>query len=479
MESRKRSKVGYLIANMGWMTISNFASKILVFLMVPFYTRVLTQAGYGFYDLGYTAVTLCVPLLTLNVGESIMRFAIVEKDKIPEYFSTALLVSLVLVFFACIATVICPIAVPLTSPFGEALEGSFILAAAYVLYVLFSQFARGVDQVKTMAFGGLINAAFLMIFSYVFVLGMGFRVFGCYLGAAFAFVVAAAFIAIRCKFWIYLSKPSWRSIRTLAVYGMPLSINSLGWWINSSLGRYAVAVFCGVSPAGMLAAAYKIPSIPKAIQQVFVQAWQISSIKEYDENDTDGFFGRTYDVVCCLSTILISGILLLLPAIATVMFSTEFFDAWIYVPLLLVGLLFDCLSSVIGSVFSARGDTRPIATSAVVSVLVAVGVCIASVPIIGNWGAAFSSMFSSLIIWAMRLRFSRRYIRMKTNRSILIKCLAILSIQTALAIILPLSITWAIVQTLCFALIIVACKSALQYLTILKKVVTTIAKRKS
>ena len=81
-------KIIYLIKNMGWMTISNFGSKILIFLLVPFYTRVLTTEEYGIYDISYTIVVLCVPLLTASIAESVMRFVIIDNDKTDVIFSS-------------------------------------------------------------------------------------------------------------------------------------------------------------------------------------------------------------------------------------------------------------------------------------------------------------------------------------------------------------------------------------------------------
>lgn len=39
------------IKNVGLLTIANFGSKILVFLLVPLYTNVLSTSDYGTYDL--------------------------------------------------------------------------------------------------------------------------------------------------------------------------------------------------------------------------------------------------------------------------------------------------------------------------------------------------------------------------------------------------------------------------------------------
>lgn len=44
-------KYKYLFKNIGIMTISNFGTKILSFLMVPLYTNLLSTSEYGTYDL--------------------------------------------------------------------------------------------------------------------------------------------------------------------------------------------------------------------------------------------------------------------------------------------------------------------------------------------------------------------------------------------------------------------------------------------
>ena len=65
----------YLIKNTGVLTISNFSSKILTFLMVPLYTNVLTTAEYGTYDLSISTVSLLTPILSLNVVDGVMRYS--------------------------------------------------------------------------------------------------------------------------------------------------------------------------------------------------------------------------------------------------------------------------------------------------------------------------------------------------------------------------------------------------------------------
>ena len=69
-----------LFNNLGLLTISNFGSKILTFLLVPLYTNILTTGEYGIYDLYITTTLLLSPVFSLNIADAVMRFAL-EKGK--------------------------------------------------------------------------------------------------------------------------------------------------------------------------------------------------------------------------------------------------------------------------------------------------------------------------------------------------------------------------------------------------------------
>ena len=73
------SKNKYLIKNTIALSIGNFGSKLIAFFLVPLYTNVLTTAEYGTIDLITIIGTVVVPLITLNIQESVLRFAM-DKD---------------------------------------------------------------------------------------------------------------------------------------------------------------------------------------------------------------------------------------------------------------------------------------------------------------------------------------------------------------------------------------------------------------
>ena len=75
----ENSRNSYLIKNTIIFTLGNLGSKLISFFLIPLYTNALTTAEYGVVDLVATVGTVAVPILTLNICESVMRFAL-DKD---------------------------------------------------------------------------------------------------------------------------------------------------------------------------------------------------------------------------------------------------------------------------------------------------------------------------------------------------------------------------------------------------------------
>ena len=71
----------YLLKNIGLLTLSNFGTKILLFLLLPLYTSILTVEEYGLYDFINTTITLLIPVLTFNISEAVIRF-LLEKGEV-------------------------------------------------------------------------------------------------------------------------------------------------------------------------------------------------------------------------------------------------------------------------------------------------------------------------------------------------------------------------------------------------------------
>lgn len=104
-------------------------------------------------------------------------------------------------------------------------------------------------------------------------------------------IISATYLSVLVRIWEYIDfeakDPQLK--REMLNYSIPLIATVVGWWINSTADRYVVSFIVGVSANGLLSVAYKIPQIINTLQGIFIQAWQISAIKEYGDNETANF----------------------------------------------------------------------------------------------------------------------------------------------------------------------------------------------
>ena len=72
------------------LAIGSFSSKVLVFLLVPFYTRVLSQSEYGTANLITQACNLLMPLVSAGIANAVIRFALQKGSNKKGIFSMGL-----------------------------------------------------------------------------------------------------------------------------------------------------------------------------------------------------------------------------------------------------------------------------------------------------------------------------------------------------------------------------------------------------
>ena len=66
----------YLAKNTALFALNSIGTRIISFLLVPLYTNAFHTAEFGGVDLVSAISTIFVPIITLNIGEAVMRFSL-------------------------------------------------------------------------------------------------------------------------------------------------------------------------------------------------------------------------------------------------------------------------------------------------------------------------------------------------------------------------------------------------------------------
>ena len=396
------NRTKYLLKNVGLLTISNFSSKILVFLLVPLYTSVLTTSEYGTYDLIISTVSLLYPILTFNISDAVMRFTMDNRygnrDVITTGFKYILLSSVITAIISCVLSLV---------EVWNGLRIYFLLYyISYTFNQYFTQMAKGLEKVFDMAISGVISSLTMVTGNIIFLLVFKWGLDGFFLAVILSQSLSAIYFFIRTKAWQYVifRAQDKKVANTMLHYSVPLIATSLGWWVNNSLDKYEVTFLRGVAANGLLSVSYKIPSILNVVQQIFIQAWQISAIKEYGEHESSEFYGKTFITINMMMCAICAALILLTRPLASILYAKEFYSAWEFVPFLLISSVLNCAAGLLGPVLSAKQDTKTMMWSAIIGASVNAVLNFVLIFFMGIQGATIATMISSFIIYYIRRR---------------------------------------------------------------------------
>lgn len=431
-------RLRFLAKNTGILAVSNFASKILVFLLVPLYTRILSTSDVGLFDLIVSTVTLLAPVLTCNISEAVMRFSMDENCSKADVARIGLK-------YTAIGTIIGWLLLLLIKLGGwwPALNGFEFYIAIYFLLFSFNQYliqaAKGNEKVLDLGISGIIGTICTIVFVILFLVVLEKGLSGFFLANIMSQSVSVVYLFLR----VGLSHKSNTFLKAnpflekeMLIYSVPLIATTLGWWVNSTLDHYIVAGFCGVDANGLLSVAYKIPSIINVVQGIFIQAWQISAIKEYESGDKAYFYGRGFLLLNTVMSLSCAVLLIITKPVSYILFGGEFYLAWAYVPFLLISCVLNTASGFLGPILSAKKDTKSLALSAVVGSLINTVLNVVLVLFMGIQGACIATAISSLSIYIYRKIAVKKDIDIANYKSVYLTWI-VLSFQACVEIYTP------------------------------------------
>lgn len=392
-----------LLTNVGILTISNFASKILVFLLVPLYTSILTTVEFGIYDLIISTISLLVPILSLNIIDAVMRF-LMDKDYPKSKVAT---IGIKYISYSIVIVVLLLVLINQLDIWQQINGLEIYIFFYYFFYVLnqyFIQLAKGLEQVAAMGITGVLGTLIMITTNVVFLIVFKWGLPGFFLANILSQAIPVLYLFFKTHFWVFLDlgKTDKYLTKNMLVYSTPLIASVIGWWVNSGSDKYIVAFFCGVAVNGVLSVAYKIPSILNTMQGIFIQAWQISAIQEYGETETAKFYGNTFEIINVIMCAACSWLILLTKPLAHMLYAKQFYAAWKFVPFLLISSVLNCVSGILGPILAAKKDSKAMAKSAVYGASVNLILNILFVYFIGAQGVTVATVIASYVIYQIR-----------------------------------------------------------------------------
>lgn len=453
----KQNKYKTLLNNTLLISLGTFGSKILTFLMVRFYTGVLTPSDYGTADLIIQTANLLLPVISMGMAEGVFRFALSHPRGRRSVFSVGVYT---ITAGALLFLIIAPL-LSLVKTFDGYIWLIIFFTVASCYHSLCAQFVRAEGKTALFAGQGVLNTALVIGLNILFLLVFKLGITGYVLSIALADVLCTAYLVFKEKLFGYIIlHPSHNAFRDMFKYSIPLIPTTIFWWITSVSDRYMVNGFLGEGANGLYAVAYKIPTLLTLLSSVFLEAWQFSAVSESTGSRREHikFYSQIWRSFQAVMILAGSVVVAFSKFEISILSTPHYYDAWQYVPLLTMSMVFASFVTFMGSVYMVTKKSTLSFWTAMAGAVLNVLLNLLLIPSpLGVQGAAIATVASYLLSFIMRIVSAHKLIPFKLYLGRLTVSMLIFTVQTIYIVCdFP---NWMLVQAICvIALIIINVK---------------------
>lgn len=412
----KENREKQLIRNTAIVALGQICTKFITFFLLPLYTSLLSTEEYGIVDLFNTFVSLILPIMFLQISQSIFRFLIDVRDneqEKKEYIST----TMVLVLFQCL---LFSIIYSVVSIFINNGYKYFLLTnvLATILSDVALQVSRGIGDNKTYSEGSLIAGAGTIILNVVFIASFKWGAYGMLSASLISNLLCFIFVYIKIRLFKYINHRNFSKdkLKKMLKYSIPLVPNQLSWWVINASDRVIISWILGVAVNGIYSAANKFSGICTTVFNIFNMTWAESASLHINDEDVSSFFSSIFNtaiaILCSICLCIISA----MPFVFNIFIrGTEFLAAYEQIPILMIATIFNIVVALFGSIYIALKKTGEIAKTSTYSAIINIVVNILLIKYIGLYAASISTFVSYFVMALYRYFDVKKYIKIEIN----------------------------------------------------------------
>lgn len=402
-----RNSYKSLVKNTSIFALGALGSKLIVFLIAPFYTYVMSTSDYGTVDILTSSVSLLIPFTTLLIYEAALRFLIARESSEKTIFNNCFLIFIV---GNIIALIVSPFLLTWLNLYNY--YWFFVVLLIFTNYTtIFGQFLRAKDDSWGFAISGVITTIFTVIFNIIFLFVFKKGIEGYFYSLILAQLATSIFVFVRCRTIQLISYRSidYRMLKNMLAYSLPLVPNNIMWWIMNAGDKYVINFFLGTAANGIISVSYKIPTILTTLFSIFMQAWQISAVQEMNKETRNDFFKNVFKCISLLLFAVTMIIILFVQPLFAVIIDADFMEAWKYVPFLCVANLFNCMATFAGVVYiTEKRSVRSFVTT-LIGAIVNLVANFLLIQLLGLFGVAIGTVLGYFTVMILRFKDFKKY----------------------------------------------------------------------
>lgn len=399
--------------------LSRVSGVISFLILTPLMTSKLSQGEYGVVDLVITYGAIVAPIAMLSINDGVFRYLIDARD--DKHRTSQILVTSY-AFTSIITMMVAVVYLGVCYAVGFNLTYEILFYTVMAIYNALTLGAdRGAGHMKVYviaslasSLGGIVSVLLALL---VFQGGVSSVVVA--LGCALLASNLIGFFAARFHDNIRRSSFDTATLKELLRYSIPLAPNAVSWWVFRAFDRTAILVVLGLASTGIYAVSSRFASIMAVFQGALLMAWQETAVgcmaKPAAERNAalDRFFKANF---IGMSSVGIA-ILAVTPIAFPILVGDGFREAYIYIPILVIGGVFNAIVSFYSGIYGALKMTRAVLNTSLLAGVVNIVITLALIYSIEIWAAALSTAVAYAVMAIYRHIDMRKYVTVSLNLS--------------------------------------------------------------
>lgn len=404
-----------LTYNTIFMLLGNIGTKLLSFILLPFYTKFLSPEIYGELNLIIALISFITPILTLELSGAMFRLSSGKNEELQNrYMITGIVYTLPIIF-------ICFFFLNILSGI---IKESYI--QKYFIIILFTfvfNFINGMirerlrsnSNIKLYTIIGMIETILIVLLNIYFV--PKYYLFGILLSSLIASFCIMIYLLFKTNFLFLINNENLNKklYTEMLKYSLPLIPNAIVWWTMGLSDRFFIKYYQNLELVGLYSIANKYSLLVATIFGIFYKSLQISALEEFRTENYSKFLNNIFYSISDLLIVVSVFLIYFIKIIIRMSVASEYYIVWQYVPLLLVVTIFNSYSAILGVNYLVNKNSKGVFKSSLVATLINVLLNYILIPKYKIFGAIIATMLAYLVLFIIRILESKENVRIKIN----------------------------------------------------------------
>lgn len=383
--------------------IGEIVPKLVSFFLLPIYTHYLSNADYGIISYTNSFVMFLFVLCVLSLNTYVLRFYFEKED---ETYRKRLLGNFYIIItginllLSLLAYLLMPIViekyniqVPWNPYFKLAVIANFLEVFSVIPLALY----RVRQQAKWFTILSLSRTLLQMLLIFLLIVVFKWGILGHFYGRLFSLI---PFFFI---YWVIIIRNAtlnfnFAELKKGLIFATPLLPGALAYLALSLSDRIILERFVPLSQIGIYSLAYTLALTLNIVIQGFYKAVEPEIFQQYGKEGFNTFMKKTQSTFFLIVYIGAMFITLFSQEVFKIMASKEFYEGYLLVPILMIGVIMTGQNVIFGGIIIAEKKTKVEGIATIIGAIISLVFNLSLMKYGGVYIAAISSAVSFAVM---------------------------------------------------------------------------------